>query len=102
MARFKKGIKGQLVLPCTDEVAKNINENIEVFKAVIARDFNSCLFDIYEGMYNEDEVIGIDFDIKGNLVKEVKADYTRFKKEIYNHFGYKPTEIFVGQYDKLF
>lgn len=98
---LKKGIKGQLILPCTDESVKYINENIEVFKAVCDRDFEYCKFDLYEGTYEDQDVIGIDFDIRDRTVKECDASYSRFKKEIHNHFGFHPTQIFIGKYDKI-
>lgn len=98
---LKKGIRGQLVLPSSDQMLKNINENIEVFKAVCDRDFEYCAFDIYEGTFDNTECIGIDFEILDRTVQESNASYSRFKNEIYNHFGAKPTQVFVGKYDKI-
>lgn len=101
MKSLKKGIKGQLILPATEQCFKYINENIEVFKGVCASRFNKCLFDIYEATYNDDEVVGIDFDILDNTKKECEASYKIFKEEIESHFGFKPKEIFIGRYDKI-
>ena len=98
---LKRGIKGQLILLYNDDIIKYINENIEIFKAVCDRDFEYCLFDLYEGTYEDQDVIGIDFDIRDRTVKESEASYRRFKKEILNHFGYKPKEILIFKYDKI-
>lgn len=100
-SKLKTGIKGQMTLPATDECFKYINENIEVFKAVCARDFRFAEFDIYEATHNDEDVVGIDFNLLDFTVKEVNAAYTRFKKEIYNHFGFKPKEVLKLKYDLI-
>lgn len=97
----KRGIKGQMIIPIKNNTIKYINENIEVFKAVCDRDFEYCRFDIYDGEYNNTEVIGIDFDIRDKTVKECDASFSRFKKEIKNHFGSTPKALFIGKYDKI-
>ena len=98
---LKKGIRGQLTIPFNDDIIRYVNENIEVFKAVCDRDFEYCLFDIYEASYEDKDVIGIDFDIMGNTFKECDASFSRFKKEIKNHFGSTPKQIIVGKYDRI-
>lgn len=100
-SNLKKGIKGQMTVPLNEDSIKYINENIEVFKAVCDRDFEYCAFDIYEATYNDEDVVGIDFNIMDRTVKECDASFSRFKKEIKNHFGYKPNEVFIGKYDKI-
>ena len=99
--RLKKGIKGQMILPSDDNTIRYINENIEVFKAVCDRDFEYCLFDLYEGTYEDKDVIGIDFNIMGNTFKECDVSFSRFKKEIKNHFGSTPKQVFTGKYDRI-
>ena len=98
---LKKGIRGQLTIPFNDDIIRYVNENIEVFKAVCDRAFEYCLFDIYEASYEDKDVIGIDFDIMGNTFKECDASFSRFKKEIKNHFGSTPKQIIVGKYDRI-
>ena len=98
---LKKGIKGQLVAPILDNTLKYIDENIEVFKAVCKRDFEYCIFDIYEAEYEDNDVIGIDFNILDRTAKEADASYSRFKKELKNHFNFNLKEIFIGKYDKV-
>lgn len=99
--KLKKGIRGQLTIPFNDDTVRYVNENIEVFKAVCDRDFEYCLFEIYEASYEDNDVIGIEFDIMGNTFKECDASFSRFKKEIKNHFGSTPKQIFAGKYDRI-
>ena len=101
MTKLKKGIKGQLTLPDNDKIYKNIEENIEVFKAVCDRDFRCARFDIYEATYDNKDCIGIDFNILDFTSKEVNESYKRFKYEVYNHFGYKPKEVMKIKYDLI-
>lgn len=100
-SNLKKGIKGQMIIPLNDDSIKYINENIEVFKAVCDRDFECCEFEIFEGEFKEKDVVGINFNILDKTVKEADISFNRFKKEIKNHFGFKPEEIFIGKYDKI-
>ncbi len=98
---LKKGIKGQMYIPLNDESDKYFNENIEVFKAVCERDFEYCAFETYDAEYQDKEVIAFEFDIRDRTVKECDASFSRFKKEIKNHFGFKPVEVFIGKYDRI-
>lgn len=101
MNSLKKSIRGQLYVQSKEEYIKNISENIEVFKAVCARDFDSCLFEIFEGSYDTGDVIGIKFNITCRTFTECDASYRRFKKEIYNHFGFKVKEAFVMKTESI-
>lgn len=98
---LKKGIKGQMILPYTDECIKYINENIEVFKAVCDRDFRFCIFEMYEATYEGENVIGFDFNLLNTLSKNVEDDFKRLKKEMKNHFGFPPTVILKAKYDRI-
>lgn len=98
---LKKGIKGQMYIPLNDDTDKWFNENIEVFKAVCDRDFEYCAFETYDAEYEGKEVIAFEFNIMDRTFKEAEASFSRFKKEIKNHFGYKPVEVFVGKYDRI-
>lgn len=98
---LKKGIKGQMYIPLNDDTDKYYRENIEVFKAVCDRDFEYCAFETYDAEYQDKEVIAIEFDIRDRTAKEADASFSRFKKEIKNHFGYRPTEVFIGKYDRI-
>ena len=98
---LKKGIKGQMYIPLNENTDKWFNENIEVFKAICNRDFEYCVFETYDAEYQEKEVIAFEFDIRDRTVKECDASFSRFKKEIKNHFGYKPEVVFIGKYDRV-
>lgn len=98
---LKKGIRGQMYIPLNDNSDKYFRENIEVFKGVCDRDFEYCAFETYDATYCNNEVIAFDFDIMGRTFKEVDALFRRFKKEVKNHFGYKPNVVFLGKYDRI-
>ena len=104
-SELKKGIKGQMYIPLNDESDKYFVENIEVFKAVFKAvcncDFEYCAFETYYAEYQDKEVIAFDFDIRDRTFKEADASFSRFKKEIKNHFGYKPEVVFIGKYDRV-
>ena len=99
--KLKKGIKGQLIMPNNEDSIRYIKENSEVFKGVCDRDFRFTEFDIYEATYNDEEVIGIDFNLLDFTSKEVEEAYKRFKKEIKNHFGFTPKEVLKLKYDLI-
>lgn len=101
MNNLKKGIKGQLTIPFTSDSNKYLDENIEVFKAVCSS-LPHCYYDIYEAMYQEKQVFGIEFDIRNRTFKDAENDLRTFKKEIQNHFGYKPRKILEAKYEKIF
>ena len=98
---LRKGIKGQMYIPLNDESDKYFTENIEVFKAVCERDFEYCAFETYDAEYQDKEVIAFEFDIRDRTFKECDVSFSRFKKEIKNHFGYKPELVFIGKYDRV-
>ena len=99
---LKKGIRGQLTIPFNNDTIKYLDENIEVFKGVLDRDTKHCLFDIYEATYQDQQVFGIEFDIRNKTFKEAENDLRLFKKEIQNHFGYRPKKILEAKYEKIF
>ena len=99
--KLNKGIKGQLLIPCNDKTVKSIESNRKVFKAICDTEFDYCEYDLYEATYQEEDVFGINFDIRGRTRKEVKSLYSIFKKEIKENFKYHPTEIFILEYDKV-
>ena len=98
---LKKGIKGQMYIPLNDESDKYFMENIEVFKATCNRDFEYCAYETYDAEYQGKEVIAFEFDIRDRTTKECDSSFSRFKKEIKNHFGFKPIEVFIAKYDKV-
>lgn len=102
MGKLNKGIKGRLRTKESEKLLKHIEDNVEVFRAVIERDYGTIEYDIYTAEYHDGDYITIDFNILASTFKEAKSELTRFKKEIYNHFGFKPVEYFTAQYDKVF
>lgn len=101
MNKFKKGIKGQMYIPLNDKSWKHLNDNIEVFKAVCDSDFEYCKFETYDAEYQGDLVIVFEFDIRDRTFKECSASFSRFKKEIKNHFWFTPKILFTGKYEKI-
>lgn len=99
---MKKGIKGQMYIPLNEDSDKWFRENIEVFKAVCNRDFEYCAFETYDAEYQDEEVIAFEFDIRDRTAEEADSLFSRFKKEIKNHFGFKPIEILKIKYDRIF
>lgn len=98
---MRKGVRETLILPLNDNVIRYVDENAEVFKAVIARDFDDCEFEIYEGTYQDTDIIAIDVIIIDKMQKIVDADLRRFKEEVRNHFGYRPTKIYSAKFTKI-
>lgn len=101
MGKMNKGIKGRLELPDSKECLNNIYENKEVFMAVIERDFKFAEYDIYEASYDDRDAILIEFNIMNDTLKECRSDLSRFKKEIHNHFGFKPGCFILMTYEKV-
>ena len=101
MNKLKKGIKGQMYIPFNDKSWKYFNDNIEVFKAVCDRDFEYCKFETYDAEYKGNLVIAFEFDIRDRTFKECNASFSRFKKEIKNHFCFTPKILLTGKYEKI-
>ena len=100
---MKKGIKGRLLTDLEENTIEYVKENEEVFKAVIDRDFNGCVieYEMFDGVYEEKDIICVEFNILAKTFKEAEQYYKKFKYELKNHFGFKLVEHLKLKYDKI-